>query len=132
MATCRLCGKVVNNIGRHRAEVHRDELLRILAKSREAKRRKKNRNQGPSIASSSFVGTAPTANIKEANYVTITPTTFTMSSALLWQAREAAINIWHWPADISMEDFIDTFLYIAFKERGIILGAYVVEDNQRR
>jgi hypothetical protein len=68
----------------------------------------------------------------EAVIVAISPKRFETTSTLLWQGREAAIREWGWPKDITIEDFLDTFIYCAFKERGIILGGYVVQDNQRR
>ncbi len=73
----------------------------------------------------------PAASIAEANIVAISPKRFEMSSALLWQAREAAIREWNWPADISPEDFLDTWLYESFKQRGIILGGYQVVRKGR-
>ena len=57
---------------------------------------------------------------------TILPKAFSMSSTILWQAMNAAINEWGWPADITPEMFLDAYLYISFKQRGIILGGYSV------
>ena len=73
----------------------------------------------------------PTTNPSEASLVTITPKQFTMSSDILWQARRAAIKEWGWDPNISLEDFLDTYLYISFKQRGIILGGYRVVDEER-
>lgn len=56
----------------------------------------------------------------------ILPKAFSMSSTILWQAMNAAINEWGWPADITPEMFLDAYLYISFKQRGIILGGYSV------
>jgi hypothetical protein len=55
---------------------------------------------------------------------------FKISLTLLWQPREAAINVWHWTADISMEDFLDTYLFYSFKQRGVVLCRYVTQDHQ--
>lgn len=73
-------------------------------------------------------GARPTTNLADAAILTISPQTFTMSPTLIWQAREAAIREWGWPPDISPEDFLDTYLYISFKQRGIMLGGYQVTD----
>lgn len=71
-------------------------------------------------------GAVPTTNLDDASLVTISPKQFTMTSSLLWQAREAAIREWGWDPSISPEDFLDTYLYVSFKQRGIILGGYQV------
>ena len=78
----------------------------------------------PAVASS----TRPTTALAEAQTITIYPKQFTMSSVLLWQAREAAIRELGWP-ELPPEDFLDTWLYYSFKNlkgRSIILGAYQV------
>lgn len=60
----------------------------------------------------------------------ILPREFTMSSTLLWQAREAAIREMGWPPDITLEDFVETWFALSFKANGIILGGYMkVEKN---
>jgi len=74
-------------------------------------------------------GTPAAKSLSEAAYIRIVPKTFTFNSALLWQAMEAAINEWNWPRDMNPEDFLDTFLYLAFKQRGIILGGYAKEEE---
>ncbi|MFH1486989.1 MAG: hypothetical protein ABIH46_13030 [Chloroflexota bacterium] len=69
-------------------------------------------------------GVVPSDNLADAQIVAISPRRVEMSSTLLWQAREAAIKELRWPADISPEDFLDTWLYESFKSIGIILGGY--------
>ena len=68
---------------------------------------------------------------EEASIITITPRRFETTSALLWQAKMVTEHEWHWPK-LSMQDWLDTFLYYAFKQRGIILGGYVVLDKEQR
>ena len=58
--------------------------------------------------------------------VTIVPKTTTISSIMLWQAMQAAINEWEWPEDMTVEHFLDRYLYVSFKQRGITLGGYTV------
>ncbi len=72
------------------------------------------------------VAVEPAKDLGTASYVVIKPRQFTMGSTLLWQAKEAAINEWGWPKDISDEDFLDTFLFEAFAQRDIILGGYQI------
>ena len=72
-------------------------------------------------------GKAPlTTQFEGAAYLQIQPRTFTMTSTIIWQAQEAAINVWGWPEDMTVEQFLNTFIYIAFKQRGILLGGYQV------
>jgi len=73
-----------------------------------------------------------TSDPSEAALVCISPKVFETSSTLLWLAREAAIKHWGWSEDITPEDFLDTYLYFSFKQYGIILGSYMVADNQGR
>ena len=63
--------------------------------------------------------------------VVVTPRAFTMSSILLWQAMTAAINSWGWPIDMTPEEFLDRYLYISFRQRGIKLGAYTEERENK-
>jgi hypothetical protein len=70
------------------------------------------------------------SSVVESQRVIIRPKQAVIGSTLFWLAKEAAINLWSWPNDISDEDFLDSFLYLAFKQRGIILGAYV-EINKK-
>ncbi len=70
--------------------------------------------------------------LAEANKVTISPRAFSMASSLLWTAMQAAISEWGWPGDMSPEDFLDTYLYLSFKQRGIVLGGYQVLPAQDR
>lgn len=71
-----------------------------------------------------------TKDIEQAVYVRVVPKEFRMDSGLIWQAMEAAINEWHWPRDISPKEFIDAYLVLSFKQRGIVLGGYVVEEEE--
>lgn len=48
---------------------------------------------------------------------------------IMVMAQEAAKNEWNWP-DMNFTDFVDTVLYKFFKDRGIILEGYVVEDKK--
>lgn len=67
-------------------------------------------------------------SIRDAVRIRIIPQILTMNSTLLWLAMEAAINEWEWPQNITPEEFVDTYLYLSFKQRGITLGGYQVEE----
>ena len=48
---------------------------------------------------------------------------------IMYMARLAAENKWGWSGKIPFEDFVDTVFYHFFKDRGIILQGYIVEDE---
>lgn len=74
---------------------------------------------------------ASASSIQESISIAITPRRFEMSSTLLWQALNAAVQEWNWPKDMSPEDFLDTYLYYSFKQRGILLGGYQVLEERK-
>ena len=39
---------------------------------------------------------------------------------------EAAKREWKWPINMTPQQFLDTYLYESFKQRGLLLGAYQV------
>ena len=84
-----------------------------------------------SYAQTTSGGAEPNANLAEASTVIVSPKQFTMTSTLLWQARDAAIREWGWDPNITPEDFLDTYLYVSFKQQRIILGAYQVVDKEQ-
>ena len=51
-------------------------------------------------------------------------------SPILRAAQDASIEFWKWPADMSLGDFIDTVCYMFFKEKGITLVGYIVEETE--
>ena len=67
-----------------------------------------------------------TGNISEAVSLSIAPRAFTMDSSLVWAAMEAAKREWKWPMNMTPQQFLDTYLYESFKQRGLLLGAYQV------
>jgi len=71
-----------------------------------------------------------TTNPQEATQLRIVPRTFTITyTPIMMNAQLAAIREWGWPQNMSIEDFLDTIIYHAFRDRGIILQGYVVADN---
>lgn len=71
------------------------------------------------------------ARISDAVSVTIQPQVFTMSSAIIWRAEEVAKNLWNWPRGMSTEEFLDTYLILSYRQRGVHLDEVVVEDDGR-
>lgn len=69
---------------------------------------------------------SPKGSLGESVKMTIIPKAFTTSSYMIWQAIQAAIEVWGWPADIEPGKFLDIYLYVSFKQRGITLGGYTV------
>ena len=48
---------------------------------------------------------------------------------IMYIARQAAVEQWGWDPDIPFEDFMDTILYHAFKDRGITLQGYILDEE---
>lgn len=149
MQTCRFCGDPVeaSQMFKHEWSAHRPERLIELEEARkkahvikyegsEASGKKNGHKTSPgsssgSASSAETKAAVKTADIGEAVSVTIAPKRFEMESTLLWQAMQAAIREWDWPTDITPADFLDTYLFESFKQRGVILGAYQVVDRKR-
>lgn len=75
---------------------------------------------------------AKTGNIREAVRIRVVPREFVLQNSMIFfQAMEAAINLWGWPTDVTPEDFLETYLYKSFKQRGITLGGYAVEEEEK-
>jgi hypothetical protein len=74
----------------------------------------------------------PTTNdINNAQVIRFQPHVITCPfTPIMSIARQVAIKEWDWPSDIRFEDFIDTILYQFFKDRGITLQGYIVEEEQ--
>ena len=62
-------------------------------------------------------------NLAEAQVVAFIPKEFRANSVLLQVAKAVCENEWKWP-NMSLGDWLDTYLYITMKQRGIVLGSY--------
>ena len=65
------------------------------------------------------------------NIIKVIPKTTTITSNLLWQAKQAAEEVWGWP-EYELGEFLDRYLYKSFAQRDVILGGYTVikrEEN---
>lgn len=62
--------------------------------------------------------------------IRFTPMTITCEyTPIMYVARQAAAELWGWPSDLPFEDFCDTILYYFFKDRGVTLQGYIVDEE---
>lgn len=72
-----------------------------------------------------------TKNISEATFLKLVPKAFTITyTPIMMMARAAAVREWGWDPDTLFEDFIDTILYHAFRDRNILLQGYIVQEEE--
>jgi len=120
--------------GDHKSQGFLDPVTGELRPTKEVKQAKGNASaSSPASSGSTSSGMKTATGLADAQIVAISPRRFETTSNLLWQARQAAINELDWPADISPEDFLDTWLFLSFKNlkrRSIILGAYQVVTKE--
>ena len=68
--------------------------------------------------------------LEEAQEIKFISKVFTSSyTPIMRAAREAATRFWGWRADMPLENFLDTVIYNFFKEKGIILAGFIVEEE---
>lgn len=69
------------------------------------------------------------ANAQELRFV---PRVYTTDySPIIRAAQDAATEFWGWPSNMSLGDFLDTALHFLFKEHGITLAGYTINDEAR-
>ena len=62
--------------------------------------------------------------------INVVPRSFTMNyTPIMRAAQDAAIKFFKWRQDMPLENFLDTCLYLFFFEKGIQLGAYIVDER---
>jgi len=72
----------------------------------------------------------PIDNIAGAVQVKFVPRVYTIDySPILRMAQDAAIKYFGWRDDMPFGNFLDTVVYLYFKDKGITLAGYVVEEN---
>jgi len=70
-----------------------------------------------------------TRNIADASRVIFKPQVFEMESpAIIWQAMEACVRLWHWPPDMTPGQFLRAYLEATFMQRGVALSSFTVFD----
>ena len=83
---------------------------------------------------------APTGKEEEKGPKKIVPTVVRLSglridaqyTPIMDIAKQAATEEWNWNSDMRFEDFIDTILYHFFKDRGITLQGYIVDEKVKQ
>jgi hypothetical protein len=60
---------------------------------------------------------------------TIKPREAIIYSSLLWQAKQAAIKVYGWPADMTDSQFLDKWLKKSMAAFGVHIGDYWVEPT---
>lgn len=71
-----------------------------------------------------------TTVLGDATQLRFTPRFFSVNlTPILQQAPVVAKKEWDWP-EMTLEDFLDTIVYHFFKDRGIRLGAYIIETEE--
>ncbi len=75
----------------------------------------------PQIAQTDSLGLATSVNF--------VPRVFTTTYTPIMQASQvASVELWGWPK-MSLEDFLDTVLYLFFKDRGVTLQGYFINET---
>lgn len=71
-----------------------------------------------------------TKELADAQQLRMVPKVFTAGyTPIMRVAQDAAVKYFGWRPDMPFENFIDTVLYLFFKEKGITLVGYVVDDS---
>ena len=67
----------------------------------------------------------------QAMQIKFVPRIYTIDySPILRAAQDAAIKFWGWRPDMPLGNFIDTVMYLFYKEKGITLAGYIVEETE--
>lgn len=73
-----------------------------------------------------------TDNFGEAAEIKFVPRVYTATlSPIMQTAMVAAQRVWGWRPDMPLINFIDTVIYNFFKEHGITLAAYIVDEKAK-
>jgi len=74
-----------------------------------------------------------TKDIADAQQLRMVPKVFTAGyTPIMRIAQDAAVKYFGWRPDMPFENFIDTVLYLFFKEKGITLVGYIVDDSLKK
>ncbi|MDD5060771.1 MAG: hypothetical protein PHN44_00625 [Candidatus Marinimicrobia bacterium] len=99
----------------------------LLREKQKEKKAEKKAASGVIVSPSKMVRTEA---VSEATAYRFVPRVYEAPlSPIMIGAREAATNVWGWPKDMSLADFLDTWLYFSFKAFGITLITYSVDES---
>jgi len=69
--------------------------------------------------------------LSNAMQITMVPRVYTIDfTPIMRSGLEASQRVWGWRPDMPLANFLDTVIYNYFKEHGITLAAYVVEETE--
>jgi len=66
-----------------------------------------------------------------AQQIQLVPRVYTIDFSPIMRAGfDAAVRVWGWRADMPFGNFLDTVIHAFFKEHGITLAGYIVEETE--
>ena len=72
-----------------------------------------------------------TTLLATASQIKFVPRIYTVDyTPIMRCGQEASIREWGWPEDMPLDDFLDTVIYMCFKEHGITLNTYSVDTTE--
>lgn len=96
--------------------------------------KKEEKPQTPAAKPSTAPKTTPirqTEIMAQAVEIKFVPRVYTIDySPILRAAQDAAIKFFDWRPEMPLGNFIDTVCYLFFKEKGITLAGYIVEETE--
>lgn len=97
----------------------------------EAKKRKKSRSSNRISTASKAPAAQRTESLTSAMQISFVPKVYTVDySPIMRAAQDAAVRFWGWREDMPLGNFLDTVLYLFFKEKGITLAGYIIEETE--
>lgn len=105
---------------------------RTVEQKRESKYSvKKDRPLGKEEPKTNRLAAQPTDILAQAVQIKFIPRIYTIDySPILRAAQDAAVKYWGWRPDMPLGNFIDTVTFLYFKEKGITLAGYIVEETK--
>jgi hypothetical protein len=96
------------------------------------KRVEKIQVDGKIVKAREIPSTRTTDILAQASEVRFVPRIFTTTyTPIMMQAQDAAVKYFGWRANMPFENFLDTVIFLYFREHGIRLGEYNVDDSLR-
>jgi len=71
-----------------------------------------------------------TEMLAQASEIRFVPRIYTTTyTPIMMQAQDASVKVWGWRSNMPLENFLDTVLFMFFKEHGVELGQYTVDPT---
>lgn len=72
----------------------------------------------------------PAEILAQATSLRLIPRIYTIDySPIMRSAHQAVHELWGWPTDMTLGEILDTILHTFFKDRGVTLGGYIIEET---